>query len=280
MQQKRCKCGYLSSYWEADLDSWLHLQKQRFSGMARSLITVSPATLKTIRAFDRPNGVAFNNSGQPMFTQLTPAIQRKPATILGSSVAVHLLFLAWVLHSPEPIFVSPSSVMQGVHGAGLQYLYFPGRAEVSEQPPQQAHLTWRHPAKNAKKPNKQPPVSKVESETEIVAALAPNERPAGSPYGSLYYGKATGPEVRPALPIVALDPAIGSDLSNGIVGDVVVEVTIDEQGKITELKVVQSLSQPIDQLVLAAVSRWQFLPATRNGTPIASKQDVYYHFPR
>jgi TonB family protein len=215
-----------------------------------------------------------------MFSQLNPAVARKRSTILGSSVAAHLLLLAWVLHSPAPIFVSPSLVMQGEHGAGLQYLYFPGKPEVSEQPPQQAHLTWSHPPKNAKKPRKQPPVSRVESETEITAALAPNERPAGSPYGSLYYGKATGPEVRPALPVVARDPAIGSDLSNGIMGDVVVEVTIDEQGKIIELKLVQSLSQAVDQLVLAAVSKWQFLPATRNGTPIPSKQDIYYHFPR
>lgn len=216
-----------------------------------------------------------------MFSQLNPTtIPKRRPTILGSSVAAHLLLLAWVLHSPAPIFVSPSSVMQGEHGAGLQYLYFPGRPEVSEQPPQQAHLTWSHPAKAAKAPRKPPPVSKIESETEITAALAPNERPAGSPYGSLYYGKATGPEVRPALPIVARDPAIGSDLMGEIAGDVVVEVTIDEQGKIIELKVIQSLSQPVDQLVLDAVAKWQFLPATRNGTPIASKQDVYYHFPR
>ena len=163
---------------------------------------------------------------------------------------------------------------------GCSTLHFPGRPEVSEQPPKQAHLTWSQSPKNAKKPRKQPPVSKVESEPEITAALEPNERPAGSPYGSLYYGKATGSEVRPALPIVARDPAIGSDLSNGIMGDVVVEVTIDEQGKIVELKLIQSLSQNIDQLVMAAVSKWQFLPATRNGTPIPSKQDVYYHFPR
>ena len=217
-----------------------------------------------------------------MFAQLNPTVARKPTATLGGSIAAHLVLLAWVLHSPAPIFVSPSSVMQGEHGAGLQYLYFPGKPEVvSEQSPQQAHLTWSHPPKNAKKSRKTPPpVSKVESETEITAALAPNERPAGSSYGSLYYGKATGPEVRPALPIVARDPAIGSEQMSQISGDVIVDVTIDEQGKITELKLVQSLSQPIDQLVLAAVSKWQFLPATRNGTPIPSKQDVYYHFPR
>ena len=215
-----------------------------------------------------------------MFSQLIPTTPRRRPTILGCSVAAHLLLLAWVLHSPAPIFVSPSSVMQGEHGVGLHYLYFPGKPEVSEEPPPQTHLTWRRPTKTAKASRKQPPITKVESDTEIAAVLAPNERPAGSPYGSLYYGKATGPEVRPALPIVARDPAIGSDLSNGIVGDVVVEVTIDEQGKIVELKLIQSLAQPVDQLVLAAVAKWQFLPATRNGTPIASKQDVYYHFPR
>lgn len=214
-----------------------------------------------------------------MFTQLNPTTPRKPLTILGSSVAAHLLFLAWVLHSPAPIFVSPSSVMQGESGVGLHYLYFPGRPEVTEQPPKQGHLTYSR-TKTAKPPRPQPPVSKIESDTEIAAALAPNERPAGSLYGSLYYGKATGPEVRPALPIVARDPAIGSDLTSEISGDVVVEVTIDEQGKIVELKLIQSLNQAIDQLVLAAVSKWQFLPATRNGTPIPSKQDIYYHFPR
>jgi TonB family protein len=215
-----------------------------------------------------------------MFTQLSPAVPKRRPTILGTSVAAHLLLLAWVLHNPAPIFVSPSSVMQGEHGAGLQYLYFPGRPEVSEQPPKQAHLTWKQPQKNAKKPREKPPVSKVESDTEITAALAPNERPAGSPYGSLYYGNATGPEVRPALPVVHPDPVVGPEMTDGIAGDVVVEVTIDRDGKIIELKLTQSVTPPIDQMVLAAVGKWQFLPATRNGTPIASKQDIYYHFPR
>ena len=29
-----------------------------------------------------------------------------------------------------------------------------------------------------------------------------------------------------------------------------------------------------------ALDNWRFRPATRNGVAIASKQDVYYHFPR
>ena len=36
----------------------------------------------------------------------------------------------------------------------------------------------------------------------------------------------------------------------------------------------------VDAKVLAALEKWQFTPASKNGVPIPSKQDVYYHFPR
>ncbi len=100
------------------------------------------------------------------------------------------------------------------------------------------------------------------------------------PFGSLSYGTVNGPEVRPALPVFSPDPILEPELRNSASGDVVVEITIDEAGNIVESKVVQSLGPQIDQKVLAAVLRWQFQPATRDGSAIASKQDVYYHFPR
>jgi protein TonB len=55
-------------------------------------------------------------------------------------------------------------------------------------------------------------------------------------------------------------------------------VTIDDKGNITDKKVVESLTPAIDAKVLAALENWRFLPATRNGIAIPSKQDVYYHF--
>jgi hypothetical protein len=44
--------------------------------------------------------------------------------------------------------------------------------------------------------------------------------------------------------------------------------------------VLQSLGPTVDQKVLAALENWRFTPASKNGVPISSKQDVYYHFPR
>jgi TonB family protein len=71
----------------------------------------------------------------------------------------------------------------------------------------------------------------------------------------------------------------GSDIA-GIEGDVIVEVTIDEQGTIVQRVVLHSLGPAVDNRVLAALEKWQFTPASKNGIPIPSKQDVYYHFPR
>jgi len=58
----------------------------------------------------------------------------------------------------------------------------------------------------------------------------------------------------------------------------VIEITIDESGNIVNRVVVQSLGPAIDGKVLAALENWHFRPATRDGVPIPSKQDVVYHF--
>ena len=97
-------------------------------------------------------------------------------------------------------------------------------------------------------------------------------------YGSLFaYGTFAAPLIRPALPVVSPDPVFGSDAA-GIQGDVIIEITIDETGTIVRKIVVQSLGPSIDQRVLAALEKWHFTPASKNGVPIPSKQDVYYKF--
>lgn len=122
--------------------------------------------------------------------------------------------------------------------------------------------------------------AKKQAGNETTAALHAGEGPAGSPFGSLGYGSVLGLEVRPALPIVYPDPVVGSDVLDGLVGDEIIEITIDEQGNIIATRVLQSMGPQVDQRVLAALAQWRFSPATKNGVPIPSKQDVHYHFPR
>ena len=87
-----------------------------------------------------------------------------------------------------------------------------------------------------------------------------------------------GFEIRPALWISGTDPSLPSSDTAGINDTLVVEITIDERGNIVNKIVLHSLGPDIDNRVLAALEDWHFLPARRDGVPIASKQDVHFDF--
>jgi len=102
--------------------------------------------------------------------------------------------------------------------------------------------------------------------------------PAGLPYGTLTRGQLYGPELRPALPIATQDPVVYPWQLPVAEGRVVVEITIDERGEITNKTVLESMGADIDNKCLAALNGWHFHPATKNGLPIASKQDAVFPF--
>src|SRR5215467_8798792 len=161
-----------------------------------------------------------------MFKQLRPVAPKRQVATLSASLVVHFLFLAWILHSPAPIFVAPASVVRGQEGSYLTRIYFGGDRGVSQERPKQ--LKWQRPPKVAKAHSLEPPLAKMELGNEV-ASNRPSGPAAGSLYGSLSYGTVTGPEIRPALPVVSPDPVFGSDAAS-VDGDVVVEITIDETG--------------------------------------------------
>lgn len=202
------------------------------------------------------------------------------------SALIHCALLAWLVHSPRPIFVAPASVARGDGGTRVTRLYWPGRptdtgpgdfelaAPVSLQHKDPlARLEWAQPPKPGKG-RKIPPPNVAQDET---AKENNNGTAAGSAYGSLAEGPLAGEDVRPALPIHGSDPQV-NPWELRAEGDVIVEITIDEAGNIIDKRVLRSMSPEIDQKVLVALESWHFRPATRDGIPIPSKQDVHYHF--
>ena len=76
-------------------------------------------------------------------------------------------------------------------------------------------------------------------------------------------------------------PAPRPDLApmpSGAKGDVVIDITIDEHGKISELKLVSGIEPTIDQTVIATIRGWVFNPANRDGQPIASEEEPRFHY--
>jgi len=51
-------------------------------------------------------------------------------------------------------------------------------------------------------------------------------------------------------------------------GTVILQLTVSDQGQTADAKVVRGLPYGLNQSAIAAVRRWQFQPATRNGEPV------------
>lgn len=54
-------------------------------------------------------------------------------------------------------------------------------------------------------------------------------------------------------------------------GSVDVTFVVDAKGKPTEISVAYASDEALVEPVIEAVERWQFIPATRDGVPVASK---------
>ena len=71
-----------------------------------------------------------------------------------------------------------------------------------------------------------------------------------------------------------------STLPHGTRGDVILDAVVDQDGKISDLRVVQGLGPAIDDVVIATVRQWSYIPATKDGVPVPSKQELHFHYER
>jgi hypothetical protein len=229
-----------------------------------------------------------------MFEQLNPATARRQRSLLAVSVSVHAAILAWMLHASAPKLLTPVSVALGQNRTSVTRLFW-----SSKNPDESTHsssdlaterykhqrlgqkLAWKAPAQLSKMSAPETPVVRAEqqdeSKTQTLSALGHGAQ-AGLPYGTLTRGQLYGDEIRPALPVATSDPVVYPWQLPTAPGNEVIEITIDERGEIVSKTVLQSLGPEIDSKCLAALENWHFRPATRNGSPIPSKQDAIFPF--
>ncbi len=228
-----------------------------------------------------------------MFAQLISATARRQQWLLVSSIALHGVALVWLLHEPEPILLNPVSVALGRNGTSITRLYW-----ANKSPDRSTHtsadtateryrhqrfghheLTW-NPSQVAQFRPSTPPAATEKQDASANQTLSAEGHgiQAGLPYGTLTRGQLYGEELMPALPVETSDPVVYPWQLPLAAGNEVIEITIDERGEIVKKTVLNSLGPDIDNKCLAALDNWRFHPATRNGTPIASKQDAIFPF--
>jgi TonB family protein len=230
-----------------------------------------------------------------VFAQIDLRTVTRQRKALAVSFALHGLLLGWLLHTPEPQLINPTSTALGRNGRVLAQIYWPTQSpdDSATSSSDRATEVYRHQLlghdkliwKPTPKAAKLSPARSVAlpSEIEDSAQSATLSRlghgaTAGLPYGTLPGGPVYGDEVRPALPVTTSDPVAYPWELPESEGRVVVEITIDERGEIIRKTVLESMGSKLDQKVLVALENWHFQPATHNGIAIASKQDAIFHF--
>jgi TonB family protein len=229
-----------------------------------------------------------------MFSQLHPATPRQSWVVTGS-LALHAVLFAWLLHSPEPQLLTPTSTALGHNGRVLARLYFPTQSPDDGETSSPEHatqryrhqhlghekLTWKKDSALAKLALPSAALSQNSAEDNSKMAMLSKQGHgalAGLSYGTLPGGPVYGDEIRPALPITTADPMVYPWELPDSEGNVVVEITIDERGEIVRKTVIRSMGPKLDEKALAALDGWHFHPATHNGAAIPSKQDAIFPF--
>lgn len=206
------------------------------------------------------------------------------------SVAVHAVcagavFLSLRLH-PVHVFSLPGTAL----GTRVDLAYLPGRAPVPVV----------HPKVNAKPRAVSAPqitpapslVAQAPAPTAIhlpplphltvtETAPSPNASAPASAVPDASSGSDSWGSGSIQIALTTFSPSPAPDLSalpHGIQGDVVVDVTIDPSGKVADLAVLHTLGYGIESSVIGTLKTWTFRPATKDGTPIASVQELHFHF--
>jgi protein TonB len=184
---------------------------------------------------------------------------------------LHLLLLGVLIHQ-RASWIAPIRLPGSEHGSNLMITYLPGRAPVQASTPN-PKATPQQTAANTPLP---PPTPKVKTET-----ASPNTNSPASPNPDSTEGADSLGSGNINIARASYFPTPKPDLSvlpRGTKGDVVLDVVIDTAGKIADIKMTSGLGHGIDETIIATVQQWTFHPATRDGQPVASEQELHFHY--
>ena len=114
--------------------------------------------------------------------------------------------------------------------------------------------------------------------SSAVGAADANGGGVGAPAGNASPLRVGGPVKAPKA-IKTPDPDYPAAARNaGYCGTVVLWLIVDRDGSPKQIKVVRPMGMGLDEAAIAAVEKWQFKPATRNGEPVPVQINVEVNF--
>jgi protein TonB len=186
------------------------------------------------------------------------------------SIILHAALLVVLFRSSHAVRVR--AFLPGTpQGAHIDLSYLPGGAPPAAPPSarKQAPIVAKE-SKLALPPRVTPP---VQAPTSDVSTSSPAKASSSS-------NDALGSEdIQIALTTYSPSPKPDlSRLPHGTQGEVVLDVTIDPTGQVADLQILATLGYGVDGTVADTVRTWKFSPATRDGVPVASVQELHFHY--
>jgi len=197
------------------------------------------------------------------------AARQNPKYVAGSAL-LHLLLLSVMLHQ-HAAEIAPIRLPGSEHGSNLLLTYLPGRAPIQstapnpKTQPKQATASTPLPTTPTRK------TSTISPNSQSPASAQPDSAAGADSLGSGNINIALASYFPPPKPDL-------STLPRGTKGDVILDIVIDSAGKIADIKMTSGLGHGIDENVIATVQQWTFHPATKDGQPVASEQELHFHY--
>jgi protein TonB len=197
--------------------------------------------------------------------------RRKPNYAIASSL-LHLLLIAVLIHE-RASWVAPIRLPGNPHGTNLLLTYSPGKAPLQTSTP--------NPKTQPKRAESTTPVPTPVTQTPKETTPSPNTTSPASTQPDSTAGADSLGSGNINIALLSYFPTPKPDLStlpHGTKGDVILDIVIDTTGKIAGIKMTSGLGHGIDESIIATIQQWTFHPATKDGQPVASEQELHFHY--
>jgi len=200
------------------------------------------------------------------------AVPHRMPKYAAASALLHLLLIVALVHQSAS-WVAPIRLPGSPRGTNLLLTYSPGRAPLQTSAP--------NPKAQPKQAESTTPLPTLPTPKLKEAAASSNANSPASTQPDSAAGADSLGSGNINIALVSYFPTPKPDLSTlprGTKGDVILDIVIDTTGKIADIKMTCGLGHGIDENVIATVQQWTFHPATKDGQPVASEQELHFHY--
>jgi periplasmic protein TonB len=224
------------------------------------------------------NGVAPPAAAPSLPPATTAPAAPTPATSAPPAVSPPAASVPAV-PAPTPAASGPASAPSSpptTAPPGAATTVAPATAKDRPRAPDRAPAVAPSPAGAApESPGRAPlDVEKLSAVTEKRAVRQPPPSEARDEPGAATGSGAGTAENLPAYPVNERIPPLATPFPLTAGARIVLDLEIDEEGRVLSAKVRESAAGTLDSTLLAAARRWRYRPATRGGVPVRSTRTV------